>query len=144
VKNIARIRGEVNADFLPITSDRTGFIKDTPEYRSFLEVMQRVTNRIKPVLDELSDYKENKRVRRTLTEVLEKVKNALMLNPDYCPQGLIPIGDSTSDSGQPGYISQAKAAGAAEAKGQKVETEQKKKRKRKPIVSQKAKPNRSG
>lgn len=134
VKNIARIRGEVNADFLPITSDRTGFIKDAPEYRSFLEVMRRVTNRIKPVLDELLDYKENKRVRRTLTEVLEKVKNALVLNPDYCPQGLIPIGDGTSEVGQPGYISQAKAAGVVEAKGQKVETEQKKKQKRKPAV----------
>jgi hypothetical protein len=96
--------------------------------------MQRVTNRIKPVLDELSDYKENKRVRRTLTEVLEKVKNALMLNPDYCPQGLIPIGDSTSDTGQPGYISQTKAAGESKDKQQKIETEQKRKRKRKPRV----------
>ena len=31
-KAMARIRGEINADFLPITSDRTGFIKDSHEY----------------------------------------------------------------------------------------------------------------
>ncbi len=27
---MARVTGEVNADFLPITSDRTGFLKDSP------------------------------------------------------------------------------------------------------------------
>lgn len=136
IKNIARIRGEVNADFLPITSDRTGFIKDTPQYKKFIEVMDLVINRIKPVLDELSDYKENRRIRRTLAEVLEKVKNALILNPDYCPEGLIPIAQSSSsDIGQPGYVSQSlKEKSATEEKEQKIETQQKKKRKRKPMV----------
>lgn len=108
IKNFARIRGEVNADFLPITSDRTGFIKDTPQYQKFLEVMGQVIERIKPVLNELSDFKENKRARRTLTEVLDKVKQALILNPDYCPQGLLPLADGVSQTGEAGYISQAK------------------------------------
>jgi len=136
VKNIARIRGEVNADFLPITSDRTGFIKDTPQYEKFLEVMNRVVERIKPILDELSDYKENKRARRVLTEVLDRVKNALMLNPDYCPEGLIPLGDSGSETGQPGYIQPNEDKTVEENKGQKIKTAQKKKRKRKPKVKQ--------
>ena len=34
-KVMARVRGEIHADFLPITSDRTGFIKDAEEYRAF-------------------------------------------------------------------------------------------------------------
>ena len=134
VKNIARIRGELNADFLPITSDRTGFIKDTPQYKKFLEVMERIIERVKPVLEELSDYKENKRVRRTLTEVLEKVKNALIINPDYCPEGLIPIAESASEMGEPGYISPIKGKAASQDKKQKTEIEPKKKRKRKPQV----------
>jgi hypothetical protein len=132
VKNIARIRGEVNADFLPITSDRTGFIKDTPQYKKFHEVMDRVIDRIKPVLEELSDYKENKRIRKSLTEVLEKIKNALILNPDYCPESLIPIAESPSDSGQPGNISEIKPT--TEIKKQEAETAERKKRKRKPVV----------
>lgn len=132
VKNIARIRGEVNADFLPITSDRTGFIKDTPQYKKFLEVIGGVINRIKPVLEELSDYKENKRIRKSLTEVLEKIKNALILNPDYCPESLIPIAESPSDSGQPGNISEIKPT--PELKKQKTETAERKKRNRKPVV----------
>ena len=134
VKNIARIRGELNADFLPITSDRTGFIKDTPQYKKFLEVMERIIERVKPVLEELSDYKENKRVRRTLTEVLEKVKNALIINPDYCPEGLIPIAESASEMGEPGYVSPIKGKAASQDKKQKTEIEPKKKRKRKPQV----------
>lgn len=141
VKNIARIRGEVNADFLPITSDRTGFIKDTPQYLKFLQIMEQIIERIKPVLGELSDYKENKRARRTLKEVLEKVKNALVLNPDYCPEGLIPIADSTSDTGQPGYVPQVKSNGTSQdkepfdfAQGRQKTEIQQKKRKRKPQV----------
>ncbi len=136
VKNIARIRGEVNADFLPITSDRTGFIKDTPQYKKFFEVMGLVVERIKPVLDELADYKENKRVKRTLTEVLEKVKNALILNPDYCPEGLIPLAHDTSDTGRPGYISENRKNLLPQNQNTKQKTEavEKKKRKKKPVV----------
>ena len=135
VKNIACIKGEVNADFLPITSDRTSFIKDTPQYKKFLEVMDRVVQRIKPVIDELSDYKENKRARRTLTEILEKIKNALVLNPEYCPEGLIPLAGSISDTiGQPGYIPQAKDGITLREEEQNAVVEQKKERRKKPVV----------
>ncbi|MBU4343394.1 MAG: ATP-binding protein [Candidatus Omnitrophica bacterium] len=134
IKNIARIRGEVNADFLPITSDRTGFIKDTPQYKIFIEVMNRIIERIKPILEELSDYKENKRAKRALTEVLDRVKNALMLNPDFCPEGLMPLGNDVSETGQPGYVQPTKDKAAEEDKKPKAETTQKKKRKRKPKV----------
>lgn len=136
VKNIARIKGEVNADFLPITSDRTGFIKDTPQYAKFLEIMGRVIQRIKPVLDELSDHKENKRAKKALTQVLDMVKNALILNPDFCPEGLIPIADSISDTGQPGYISPQKSMDKPTGanKDKPAEIQEKKKRERKPTI----------
>lgn len=135
IKDISRIRGEVNADFLPVTSDRTGFIKDTPQYRKFIEVMEQVMNRVKPVLDELSDHKENRRARRALTEVLEKIKNALILNPDFCPEGLIPIADARSDIGGPGYISQAGDKSLIKEGKQNISEEpEKKRRKKRPSV----------
>jgi hypothetical protein len=31
-KVVCRIRGEVHADFLPVTTDRSGFVQDTPQY----------------------------------------------------------------------------------------------------------------
>ena len=102
----ARVTGEIHADFLPITSDRTDFIRDTPQYFAFLKVMEPVMERVKKVLEEVADQHENRRARRTLSEVLERVKRALILNPDYCPEGLLPLGNSASEEmGQPGYIS---------------------------------------
>lgn len=134
VKTIARIRGEVNADFLPITSDRTGFIKDTPQYQKFLEIMERVVERVKPVLEELSDYKENRRVKRILDEVLERVKNALVLNPDYCPQGLIPLAENLAHLDQSDTVSHDEGKPSRQNSETKVEITPKKKRQRKPIV----------
>ena len=96
--------------------------------------MQKVVKMIKPVLDELSDYKENRRVRRTLSEVLEKVKNALLLNPDFCPAGLIPIGENITDSGQAGFVSGTKEKGADKEKKEESDAGQKKKRKKRPVV----------
>lgn len=136
MKDIARIKGEVHADFLPITSDRTGFITDRPEYKKFEEVMNRVLERIKPVLEELSDYKENRRVRRTLTEVLDRVKNALVLNPDFCPEGLLPVADKAAEQGQPGYISEKKPEELSQKALKEGRPKSEKKRKRKPKVKQ--------
>lgn len=92
-----RVTGEVHADFLPITSDRTDFIKDAPEYCTFQKIMTAVMERVRKILDEVSDQHENRRARRTLSDVLERVKKALLLNPDYCPEGLLPIGDPSSE-----------------------------------------------
>jgi hypothetical protein len=86
-----RITGEVNADFLPITSGRNDFIKDSLQYKEFLKIMHRVIERVKQVLKELSDYKINRAYKRRLTEVMDKIKKALVLNPDLCPEGLIPF-----------------------------------------------------
>lgn len=138
MKDIARIKGEVHADFLSVTSDRSGFITDTPEYNKFQEVMSRVLERVKPVLKELSDYTENRRIRRTLTEVLDKVKNALVLNPDFCPEGLLPIADETAEQdqvGQPGYVSEKKPEEESQKDLKETKVQPKKKRKKGPRVT---------
>jgi len=134
VKDISRIRGEVNADFLIVTSDRTGFIKDNPQYQKFLAVMAGVVERVRPIVEEMSDQKENKRSRKTLSDVLDKIKNALILNPDFCPEGLIPIGDASSDAGQPGYVSGSRKKGENREKPGKPLQKEKKKRPKKPVV----------
>lgn len=102
----ARISEEVCVDFLPITSDRTNFIKDSSEYKAFQKVMQVVIERVKKVLDEMSDFKENRRIKKTLKEIVDKVQKALILNPDYCPEGFVPIGDRRSGVGQAAYVSE--------------------------------------
>lgn len=137
-KAMARIAGEANADFLPITSDRTGFIKDSPEYEAFRKVMERVTGDVKNILQKLSGKKEGRKVSRALKEALQKIYKALAANPDLSPFGAFPVGDETKGIGG--------AAGMVKEAGQAVQTipadqaakevEPKKKRKKKPKVKQ--------
>ena len=94
-----RIMGEVHADFLPVTSDRTGFVLDSPEYAAFLEAMEKVKAEIRVHLDQLRDKKENRKISRALREAMERVEQALLQNLDICPEGMIPVGEGTDPSG---------------------------------------------
>jgi len=129
----ARITGEVNADFLPITSDRSDFIRDGDEYRAFGKVMERVMERVRKSVEELSDYKQNRRTKRVLTEVLDKIKASLIVNPEYCPEGLLPIGEKGKEGeGEPGFVTGEKTG---QEKAQPVREEKpKRKRTRRPSV----------
>ncbi len=134
---MARVRGEVNADFLPITSDRTGFLKDSPEYTAFASVMERIMADVKTALGRLSAKKESRRVSRALNEALQRVYKALATNPDLSPFGALPLGDETKGAGGGAAEVQKEKEGASETTleaGEKKREEEKKKRKKKPKV----------
>ncbi|MBE0477853.1 ATP-binding protein [Candidatus Aerophobetes bacterium] len=98
ISGIARkIYGVVNADFLPVTSDRTGFIIDCPEYRAFQEVMKNVVVRVKEEIKVLSDERQNRKVNRRLKEAMRRVEDALIHNPELCPSSLTPVGDEEGE-----------------------------------------------
>jgi Histidine kinase-, DNA gyrase B-, and HSP90-like ATPase len=109
-KVAARIRGEIHADFLPITSDRSGFIIDSAEYRAFVQIMQRVMNEVHSVLIRLMGKREKRAASRALGEALERITKALFRNPDFSPFGPLPIGD-------PGGIGGAAATKSVETGG---------------------------
>lgn len=135
-KQMARVRGEVNADFLPITSDRTGFIKDTPEYLEFYNVMTRVMENVKTYLHKLTIKKEGKKVSIALREALHRIYKALVANPDLSPFGAFPIGDEIKGIGNAADVIKEKTG----AKEEEIKEEQikplkeKKKKKKKPRV----------
>ncbi|MCJ7483997.1 MAG: ATP-binding protein [Thermodesulfovibrionales bacterium] len=134
-KGMARVRGELNADFLPITSDRTGFIKDSGEYKEFLQVMEKVIEGVKVALHKLTLKKEGKKVSRALTEALQRIYKALAANPDLSPFGALPIGDEARGSGNAAEVSQKKEGPSEEEV--KIKEDQKtpvKKKKKKPKV----------
>lgn len=142
-RTMARVSGEVNADFLPVTSDRTGFLRDSAEYREFLTVMQKVMEDVKTFLQRLTAKKEGKRVGRALKDALQKIYRSLALNPDLSPFGALPIGDSTDGLGSAADVTKKKE-GLAEGEvkppsDEKVEEQvppPKKKRKKKPKIKQ--------
>jgi hypothetical protein len=134
-KGMARVRGELNADFLPITSDRTGFIKDSGEYKEFLQVMEKVIEGVKVALHKLTLKKEGKKVSRALKEALQRIYKALAANPDLSPFGALPVGDEARGSGNAAEVSQKKEGPSEEEV--KIKEDQKtpvKKKKKKPKV----------
>jgi hypothetical protein len=135
-KSMARVRGEANADFLPITSDRTGFIKDSPEYGAFLAVMGKIMQDVKISLQKLAMKKEGKKVNRALKEALQRIYKALAANPDLSPFGSIPIGSEAKGIGNSAEISKQREE-EQEVEVKQEETSRKetpKKRKKKPKV----------
>jgi len=134
-KTMARVRGEVNADFLPITSDRTGFIRDSDEYREFLKVMEKVMESVKVSLQKLTMKKEGKKVSRALKEALQRIYKALAANPDLSPFGAIAIGDETKGIGNAAEVFQKKeGVRESEVKGEEKPKPLEKKRKKRPKV----------
>ena len=90
-KAATRIRGEVNADFLPLTSDRSGFIQDSNEFKSFLKAMDKTIPEVRRAYDQLTSERENRSVSRAVKEALHRVHQALVLNPEFSPFGVVPL-----------------------------------------------------
>ncbi len=105
-KAMTRVRGDLNADFLPITSDRTGFIRDSEEFRTFLQTMEKVMEDVKAVLHKLSTKREGRRVSRALNEALKRVYKSLAKNPDLSPFGAIPIAGEEEGVGGAAVVSE--------------------------------------
>lgn len=98
----ARLRGEIHADFLPITTDRSGFIQDAPEYTAFRDVMARVMEEVRGVLRRLAGRRERRAVARALRDALERITRALARNPDLSPFGPLPVAGAGGESEGPG------------------------------------------
>src|SRR4030042_2040480 len=90
-KIASRVQGEVHVNFLPVTTDRTGFILDSPQYEAFKKVMEKVIQEVEDILKRLAGRKEKKRASKALREALQMVHRSLALNPDLSPFGAIPL-----------------------------------------------------
>ena len=83
----SRITGSVNADFLQLISSRSDFIVDSPEYKLFYQLMQAELEKVLKDIKEQSDIKNIKKITKELQETMKNIREALLLNPDFVPQG---------------------------------------------------------
>lgn len=104
---MTRIRGEIHADFLPITSDRSGFIIDSEEYQTFHKMMEKVIAEVKKMLTHLSEQSHGRKASRVLKNALERIKYSLARHPELSPFGPIPMGE-TGGIGGSGVIQKKK------------------------------------
>jgi len=101
----SRIRGEVYADFLPVITDRSGFVIDSVQYQAFRKIMDKVVQEVDDVLKRLSGRKEKQRASKALKEALERIHRSLALNPDLFPFGAIPLAGEGEGMGGAGVLS---------------------------------------
>ncbi|GAJ02047.1 unnamed protein product, partial [marine sediment metagenome] len=92
-KVVARVKGEINADFLPITSDRSNFVIDSDEYQEFLKIMKKLVDIIKKTLGKEADRREDRKASRVVKEALQRIHKSLARNPELSPFGPIPYGE---------------------------------------------------
>jgi len=143
-KIASRVQGEVHANFLPVTTDRTGFILDRPEYQAFENVMEKVIQEVEGILKRLAGRREKRKAGKALNEALQRVHRALALNPDLSPFGAIPLagegegmggaGLVTKKSNQKGEIEAQLAKDGKGDEGIQSSQQQKKLRKKSPKI----------
>ncbi len=118
-KEAVRVRGEVNADFLPVTSDRGGFILDSEEYHAFAHVMEKVMADVKRALGRVSEKRESRRAGSAVKEALQRIHHALARNPEFSPFGPIPYGEKVPGARGGGAV-EGKGAGGGSPSGEQV------------------------
>lgn len=139
-KAVARVKGEINADFLPLTSDRSNFVADSDEYQEFLKVMGKVIVIIKKALGKEADRSDQRKAGRAVKEALERVHKALALNPDLSPFGPVAYGEEDEAGGGLGAVTERGKKEQKEAEVRpgeveaKRETVRKRKKRRHPLV----------
>ena len=103
-KVASRVQGEVHANFLPVTTDRTGFILDSPQYQAFENVMEKVIHEVEGILKRLAGRREKRKASKALNEALQRVHRALALNPDLSLFGAIPLAGEGEGMGGAGLV----------------------------------------
>jgi hypothetical protein len=141
-KVVSRIKGEINADFLPITSDRSKFITDSAEYQEFIKIMEKIVGIIKKMLGKEADRQKDRRAGSAVKEALQRIHKALAFNPDLSPFGPISYGDDAK-AGTGGSAASGGKDKKEETKDKEIapedekadaEKKEKKKRRRNPLV----------
>ncbi len=99
---VARLRGSINADFLPITSSRDSIIQDSDEYRVVHEQMRQFLRGVLREAKRLAYQKENHRASEVLRDALDKIGRAFKKNPDMLGDSPIdpPLGETASGFGK--------------------------------------------
>ncbi len=92
---VTRITGRVNADFLPITSNRDDFIRDAREFDVFNNSMKKEINKAIQALRQEGDQKANLQASKVLKEALSKIGKALKTHKNLFPEAQVPMGSSS-------------------------------------------------
>ena len=72
-----RLTGEVQADFLSITTDRNNIITDTAQYQEFFHIMQKKLKRVIKQIEKSAAHYQDSKAERMLSDVLLMIRESL-------------------------------------------------------------------
>ncbi|MDP2830560.1 MAG: hypothetical protein Q8O21_00665, partial [bacterium] len=73
--------------FLPLISARSDFIADSAEFKLFYQIMQAELDKILREMKKQKEAKNIQKITKELQQIMKQVREALLLNPDFVPQG---------------------------------------------------------
>ena len=92
-----RITGRVHADFLPVTSSRDDFVRDSDEFMVFEQTMQKeVTQALRSLRSE-GDRKADLEASRVLKDALQKIGKAMRRHKGLFPHIEVPVGEQAPE-----------------------------------------------
>ena len=91
-----RLTGRISADFLPITSARDDFLRDTPEFELFAEAMLGEIRKALKLIREEVDHKADLQSSRILKDALQKIGRAMRRHGNLFPGVNVPVGPPAS------------------------------------------------
>jgi hypothetical protein len=83
---VSRITGRINADFLPITSNRDDFIRDAAAFDSFADAIKKEIAKAIELVREEGDQKVNIQASRVLKDALHKIGKAMKQCGNFFPE----------------------------------------------------------
>lgn len=108
----ARVTGKIHADFLPVTSSRDDFLRDSIEFQMCSELMRKEITKTLQLIHQEGDRRANLQASRVLKEAMTKIGKAMRNHRGLFPSTPVPLGETaslTDMTGESGFqISEAK------------------------------------
>lgn len=80
--SVRRLSGEINADFLPVTSSRDNLVVDSGEYEEFYKVISKRLRKVIRIMEKSAEHYQDRKSEKILSDALLTVREALKKNMD--------------------------------------------------------------
>jgi len=89
---VTRLTGRVNADWLPITSNRDDFLRDSEVFQLFHELIRKEVSKALGLIRQEGDRRANAQASRVLKEALHSIGRAMRAHTELFPGATVPLG----------------------------------------------------
>lgn len=98
---VTRLTGRINADWLPITSGRDDFIRDSAEFSAFSEALKKEISKALAQIRHEGDKEANRQASRVLKDALQRIGKAMRSHKELFPSPQVPVGTASGDPSAP-------------------------------------------